>query len=105
MLVFCEKGINVLFEVNGSGWVGIGEYIIFFVLFLGGVIVDGVGNDIVFLFVIVGGIRGMGENERYVFVGGEIGENVFFVGVMGESNGKGDMRDDVLLVRFLDFLR
>lgn len=105
MLVSCEKGTNVLFEVNGSGWAGIGEYITLPALSRGGVIADGAGNDTVLLPVIAGGIRGMGENERHVPAGGEIGENVLFVGVMGESNGKGDMRDDVLLARLPDSSR
>lgn len=72
-------------------------------------IVDGVGIEIwlnVRLVEIVGGVRGIGESEREVLVGGEIGEKVFFVGVIGDSSiGSGEIRDEVLLVRLLDLLR
>lgn len=47
----------------------------------------------------------MGENDRQELVGGEIGEKVFLVGVIGERRGNGDINDEVLFARFLDSLR
>ena len=107
-MVSCEKGTKVLFEVNGSDWAGIGEYITLPALSLGGVIADGAGSDTgqnVLFPDIAGGVHGMGENDRQEPAGGEIGEKVLFVGVIGESRGNGDIKDDALLARLPDSSR
>lgn len=69
---------------------------------------DGAGSETapnVGFAEMAGGVQGMGENERHDPAGGEMGEKVLFVGVMGDSKGNGDIKEDALLARLPDSSR
>ena len=76
-------------------------------LALGGVMADGANGrgEKLCLDEMAGGVGGVGEKALLLPAGGEIGENVRLVGVWGDSDGSGDIKDGVLLAKLAESSR